>query len=76
MSSLFYLHFRENTKEFFHELNQANIPILVFSAGLGDTVEAVLKHCEVLLPNVEVSVFFNYFEINTNETDNKYVESN
>lgn len=48
--------YRENTKEFFSELNKMNIPILVFSAGLGDTVEAVLRHCEILLPNVEVSI--------------------
>lgn len=51
--NLFY--YREHSKEFFTELNKDNIPILVFSAGLGDIVVAVLEHCGVLLPNVEVS---------------------
>lgn len=37
-------------------LGKNNVPILVFSAGLGDTVEVVLKHFNVLLPNVKVNV--------------------
>nr|XP_023030478.1 7-methylguanosine phosphate-specific 5'-nucleotidase [Leptinotarsa decemlineata] len=52
---------RTGTNEFFKKLHEANVPVLVFSAGLGDTVVAVLKHCEVLLPNVEVvSNFLKY----------------
>ncbi|CAH1159801.1 unnamed protein product [Phaedon cochleariae] len=52
---------RSRTKEFFDELYKAEIPVLVFSAGLGDTVVAVLKHCDVHLSNVEVvSNFLKY----------------
>lgn len=46
---------RDKTKDVFNELNMVDVPILVFSAGLGDTVEGVLTACNVLLPNVEVS---------------------
>ncbi|KAJ8919361.1 hypothetical protein NQ315_016453 [Exocentrus adspersus] len=52
---------RDGTKEFFNSLKDADIPVLVFSAGLGDTVVAVLKHSGVFLPNVEVvSNFLKY----------------
>ncbi|CAG9833075.1 unnamed protein product [Diabrotica balteata] len=52
---------RDGTKEFFEFLEANKVPILVFSAGLGDTVVAVLKHCEVYLSNVEVvSNFLKY----------------
>ncbi|CAG9856400.1 unnamed protein product [Phyllotreta striolata] len=52
---------RDGTKELFEELHKADVPVLVFSAGLGDTVQAVLKHFNVNLPNVEViSNFLKY----------------
>ncbi|CAH1105655.1 unnamed protein product [Psylliodes chrysocephalus] len=44
---------RDGTKELFDQLQQADVPVLVFSAGLGDTVKAVMKHFDVNLPNVE-----------------------
>lgn len=37
------------------DLSRVNVPVLVFSAGLGDSVVAVLKHNKVLYPNVKVS---------------------
>ncbi|KAJ8975223.1 hypothetical protein NQ317_014527 [Molorchus minor] len=52
---------RDGTTELFAKLYAENVPVLVFSAGLGDTVVSVLKHCNVLLPNVEVvSNFLKY----------------
>lgn len=52
---------RDGTKELFDQLQQADVPVLVFSAGLGDTVKAVMKHFDVNLPNVEViSNFLKY----------------
>lgn len=37
------------------------MPVLVFSAGLGDSILAVLKHEQVLFPNVKlVSNFLQY----------------
>lgn len=45
---------RTGTRHMFDDLNALDIPILVFSAGLGDSVVAILKATNVMLPNVEV----------------------
>nr|XP_034177925.1 7-methylguanosine phosphate-specific 5'-nucleotidase [Osmia lignaria] len=52
---------RDGTKELFKKLHSAGIPVLVFSAGLGDVVEAVLRTQGVLFDNVKViSNFLKY----------------
>ncbi|XP_003705181.1 cytosolic 5'-nucleotidase IIIB isoform X1 [Megachile rotundata] len=52
---------RDGTKELFKKFHSAGIPVLVFSAGLGDVVEAVLKAQGVLFDNVKViSNFLKY----------------
>jgi len=56
---------RDGTRELFEILSKANIPVLVFSAGLGDAVVAVLNHFDVLLPNVKV--VSNFLKRDTNE---------
>lgn len=38
----------------FQHLQKNDIPLLVFSAGIGDVVVAVLMHFNVLMPNVKV----------------------
>ncbi|KAF5308265.1 hypothetical protein FQR65_LT06258 [Abscondita terminalis] len=54
---------RDGTKQLFDDLYKANIPVLVFSAGLGDSVLEILKHSKVYLPNVRViSNFLLYDE--------------
>lgn len=45
---------RDGSNDLFIHLNRLNIPVLVFSAGLGDTVNALLKETNNLLPNVQV----------------------
>lgn len=47
---------RDGTKELFAKLNNAEVPVLVFSAGLGDVVEAVLRHQGVLFDNMKVNI--------------------
>uniref|UniRef100_A0A1L8DXY4 5'-nucleotidase n=1 Tax=Nyssomyia neivai TaxID=330878 RepID=A0A1L8DXY4_9DIPT len=52
---------RDGTHELFGELNRLQVPVLVFSAGLGDSVVSILQHAAVLLPNVKVvSNFLQY----------------
>ncbi|KAB0798814.1 hypothetical protein PPYR_06694 [Photinus pyralis] len=52
---------RDGTVELFKDLHSADVPILVFSAGLGDSVRAVLKHFNVYLANVKIiSNFLKY----------------
>ncbi|XP_018336753.1 7-methylguanosine phosphate-specific 5'-nucleotidase [Agrilus planipennis] len=45
---------RDGSKEMFDDLYKSNVPVLVFSAGLGDCVVSTLKHHNVLYPNVKV----------------------
>uniref|UniRef100_D3TP59 5'-nucleotidase n=1 Tax=Glossina morsitans morsitans TaxID=37546 RepID=D3TP59_GLOMM len=52
---------RDQSNVLFHTLYRLNIPVLIFSAGLGNSVISVLKHAKVLLPNVKViSNFLRY----------------
>lgn len=52
---------RDNTQELFKTLNRLNIPVLVFSAGLGNSVVSVLQQANVMYPNVNVvSNFLQY----------------
>ncbi|XP_076666879.1 cytosolic 5'-nucleotidase IIIB isoform X1 [Andrena cerasifolii] len=52
---------RDGAKELLKNLQSAQVPVLVFSAGLGDVVEAVLKNQGVLFDNVKViSNFLKY----------------
>lgn len=53
---------RDGTKSLIYKLHQANVPVLVFSAGLGDVVTAVLKNHDILLPNVKVISNFLKFK--------------
>lgn len=49
--------FREGSQEFFKDLSDANVPVLVFSAGCGDVVLAILQQSGVYSPNMKVSGF-------------------
>lgn len=52
---------RAGTSDLVNALDSADIPLLVFSAGLGDVVEAVLKHHGVMNKNTHViSNFLKY----------------
>ncbi|XP_058797498.1 7-methylguanosine phosphate-specific 5'-nucleotidase-like [Phymastichus coffea] len=55
---------RDRTKELFSKLKIHNIPILVFSAGLGDVVELLLRQHDVPLDNVKIISNFLQFEGN------------
>ncbi|OAD58150.1 Cytosolic 5'-nucleotidase III-like protein, partial [Eufriesea mexicana] len=52
---------RDRTKDLLKMLYLAEIPILVFSAGLGDIVQAMLKDRDVLFNNIKIiSNFLKY----------------
>ncbi|XP_014213983.1 7-methylguanosine phosphate-specific 5'-nucleotidase isoform X3 [Copidosoma floridanum] len=53
---------RDRTKELFTKLNALGIPILVFSAGLGDVVRTQLRHQEVYMNNV--NIISNFLKFN------------
>ncbi|XP_010873093.2 7-methylguanosine phosphate-specific 5'-nucleotidase isoform X2 [Esox lucius] len=51
---------RGNYQLFFDHLQEHHIPLLIFSAGIGDVLEEVLRQAEVFLPNIKV--FSNYMD--------------
>ncbi|XP_072523000.1 7-methylguanosine phosphate-specific 5'-nucleotidase-like isoform X2 [Salminus brasiliensis] len=51
---------REGYQGFFGSLKHHSIPLLIFSAGVGDILEEVIRHNGVFHPNVRV--FSNYME--------------
>lgn len=53
--------FKDNIDETFKALFYKNIPCLIFSAGLGNSVVALLKAANINYPNVKV--ISNFFEI-------------
>jgi HAD superfamily hydrolase (TIGR01544 family) len=48
------IQFRDKCEELFRELDSFNIPLLVFSAGLGDTLLEVFRQFSAVRPNLHV----------------------
>ncbi|XP_060945983.1 cytosolic 5'-nucleotidase 3-like isoform X1 [Limanda limanda] len=51
---------REDFQLFFDHLHEHSIPLLIFSAGIGDVLEEVIRQAGVFHPNVKV--FSNYMD--------------
>ncbi|GAB0095602.1 5'-nucleotidase [Sergentomyia squamirostris] len=67
---------RDGTHELFSELSRLKVPVLVFSAGLGDSVVSILRHSQVLLPNVKViSNFLQYQDGIVNGFQEKFIHA-
>uniref|UniRef100_A0A8D0XZV0 5'-nucleotidase, cytosolic IIIB n=1 Tax=Sus scrofa TaxID=9823 RepID=A0A8D0XZV0_PIG len=47
-------------KTFFHTLSQNHVPLLIFSAGIGDVLEEIIRQRRVFHPNIHV--VSNYME--------------
>ncbi|XP_071307084.1 7-methylguanosine phosphate-specific 5'-nucleotidase isoform X2 [Agelaius tricolor] len=45
---------RDGFKEFFDQLHKNNIPLFIFSAGVGDILEEIIRQANVFYPNVNV----------------------
>lgn len=46
--------FREGHKVFFDRLAEHQVPLLIFSAGVGDVLEEVIRQNHVFHPNVHI----------------------
>ncbi|KAI9999468.1 hypothetical protein NQD34_018511 [Periophthalmus magnuspinnatus] len=55
---------RDGYEQFFDRLHQHNVPVFIFSAGLGDVLEEILRQSGVYLPNVKVVSNFMDFDDN------------
>lgn len=51
---------RDGFQLFFDHLHKHNVPLLIFSAGIGDILEEVIRQAGVFHPNVKV--FSNYMD--------------
>ncbi|KAG3278121.1 5'-nucleotidase, cytosolic IIIA, transcript variant X2 [Ictidomys tridecemlineatus] len=55
---------KEGYEDFFDKLKQYNIPVFIFSAGIGDVLEEVLRQAGVYHPNIKVVSNFMDFDEN------------
>ncbi|XP_032644886.1 7-methylguanosine phosphate-specific 5'-nucleotidase isoform X3 [Chelonoidis abingdonii] len=53
---------RDGANTFFDQLHQHNIPLFIFSAGVGDVLEEVLRQVEVFHPNINVVANYMDFD--------------
>lgn len=51
---------RDGFQLFFDHLHKRDVPLLIFSAGVGDILEEVIRQAGVFHPNVKV--FSNYMD--------------
>lgn len=55
---------REGTLKFLNALNTKNIPLLIFSAGIGNIIEAILKENGCMYDNIHIIANFFFFDVN------------
>ncbi|MBN3325917.1 5NT3 nucleotidase, partial [Atractosteus spatula] len=55
---------REGFEQFFDRLHQHGVPVFIFSAGLGDVLEEIIRQAGVYRPNVRVVSNFMDFDEN------------
>lgn len=57
------IYLRDGVKEFFKEMKNKNIPVIVMSSGVGNIIEAFLKKEDCLFDNIEIiSNFFEFID--------------
>lgn len=57
--------FRDGTSELLNDLNEKGVPVLVFSAGVGDVIDEALKISGLMKDNIKV--ISNYMEYDEND---------
>lgn len=67
--TLYAMHFppsslREGFNEFFDQLHKNNVPLFIFSAGVGDILEEIIRQANVFHPNI--NVVSNYMDFDDN----------
>ncbi|NP_001361267.1 cytosolic 5'-nucleotidase 3A isoform 5 [Homo sapiens] len=66
---------KEGYENFFDKLQQHSIPVFIFSAGIGDVLEEVIRQAGVYHPNVKVVSNFMDFDETVDELLEKYMDS-
>ena len=60
------MHLRDGAKEFFKEMYEKNIPVVIMSAGVGNLIKKFLERKKVLYNNI--ILISNFFEFKDNKT--------
>ena len=58
---IFFSFDRDGCKEFFHQLHTVEIPLLIFSAGLGDIISETIKQRATFYPE-NMKIVANFLE--------------
>ncbi|XP_047403649.1 7-methylguanosine phosphate-specific 5'-nucleotidase isoform X1 [Sciurus carolinensis] len=56
---------REGYKTFFNTLYRNNVPLFIFSAGIGDVLEEIIRQMKVFHPNIHI--VSNYMDFNEDD---------
>uniref|UniRef100_A0A8C8WUY8 5'-nucleotidase, cytosolic IIIB n=2 Tax=Panthera TaxID=9688 RepID=A0A8C8WUY8_PANLE len=66
---------REGYKTFFNTLYQNNIPLFIFSAGIGDILEEIIRQMKVFHPNIHIVSNYMDFDEDVAERRERYMDS-
>uniref|UniRef100_G1STG5 Prolyl 3-hydroxylase family member 4 (inactive) n=1 Tax=Oryctolagus cuniculus TaxID=9986 RepID=G1STG5_RABIT len=66
---------REGYQTFFHTLHHAGIPLFIFSAGIGDVLEEIIRQMNVLHPNVHIVSNYMDFDEDVEERRERYMDA-
>ncbi|XP_068923807.1 7-methylguanosine phosphate-specific 5'-nucleotidase isoform X3 [Petaurus breviceps papuanus] len=66
---------RDGFETFFNTLYRSNIPLLIFSAGIGDILEEIIRQMNVFHPNIHVVSNYMDFDESVEERRERYVDS-
>uniref|UniRef100_A0A8C4LAS8 5'-nucleotidase, cytosolic IIIB n=1 Tax=Equus asinus TaxID=9793 RepID=A0A8C4LAS8_EQUAS len=66
---------REGYKTFFNTLYQNNVPLFIFSAGIGDILEEIIQQMKVFHPNIHIVSNYMDFDEDVEERRERYMDS-
>uniref|UniRef100_A0A3Q1M956 5'-nucleotidase, cytosolic IIIB n=3 Tax=Bos TaxID=9903 RepID=A0A3Q1M956_BOVIN len=66
---------RDGYKTFFNTLSQNNIPLFIFSAGIGDVLEEMIRQRKVFHPNIHIMSNYMEFDEDVEERRERYMDS-
>ncbi|XP_073875669.1 7-methylguanosine phosphate-specific 5'-nucleotidase isoform X5 [Macaca fascicularis] len=65
----------EGYKTFFNTLYHNNIPLFIFSAGIGDILEEIIRQMKVFHPNIHIVSNYMDFNEDVEERRERYMDS-
>uniref|UniRef100_A0A5F8H0J1 5'-nucleotidase, cytosolic IIIB n=1 Tax=Monodelphis domestica TaxID=13616 RepID=A0A5F8H0J1_MONDO len=66
---------RDGFETFFNTLYQSNVPLLIFSAGIGDILEEMIRQMNVFHPNIHVVSNYMDFNESVEERRERYMDA-